>query len=482
MPEPGASHPAQGVIPGGRTLMGRRNNIIFLLIMLLVAVSVWIDLPGNPGIKIGDFERSLKTQLGLDLRGGLRVLLEADLPAETQVTSTELEEAKKILESRANGLGVSEVTFQVAGNRRIVGEFPGLTETSQVIQTLKQVGQLAFIPMGNNPVPEGQKVKIDYTKIGTKTGVIPDNKLPETTASGDAAKAASEMVYSPLMSGADLDQVTVGRDQLGQYSVNFTLKDTASKMFGEFTSKHIGEYLVIVLDDVVISTPTINSAITEGKGQISGRFTVDTANDLMIQLKYGSLPIPFKVVQSQSVGSTLGQDSIDKSLIAGAIGLALTVLFLILTYRLPGIMASLALAMYAAISLAIYKLIPVTLTLPGIAGFILSVGMAVDSNVLIFERMKEELRAGRTVKQAINLGWSRAWSSIKDSNVTSLISCIILFWFGNAFGASLVKGFAVTLFIGIFLSLFTAITVTRALLHAVLDNIKFAEKPGWFGV
>jgi preprotein translocase subunit SecD len=464
--------------------MGRRNNIILLLILILVAAAIWIDLPGNPGIKIADFERSLKTQLGLDLRGGLRVLLEADLPAKTEVTTTEMEEAKNILESRANGLGVSEVTFQVAGSRRIVGEFPGLTDTSQVIQTLKQVGQLAFIPMGQNPVAEGEKIKIDYTKIGTKTGVIPENTLPSASATPSTGTdtSQSEMVYAPLMSGADLDTVTVGRNQLGQYSVDFTLKDTASKMFGEFTTKHIGEYLAIVLDDIVISTPTINSAITEGKGQISGNFTQGTANDLMIQLKYGSLPIPFKVVQSQSVGATLGQDSIDKSLIAGGIGLFLTVLFLIITYRLPGVMASLALAIYAAISLAIYKLIPVTLTLPGIAGFILSVGMAVDANVLIFERMKEELRAGRTVQQAINLGWSRAWSSIKDSNVTTLISCLILFWFGNAFGASLVKGFAVTLFIGIFLSLFTAITVTRALLHTTLDRIKIGEKPGWFGV
>jgi preprotein translocase subunit SecD len=284
------------------------------------------------------------------------------------------------------------------------------------------------------------------------------------------------------MSGSDLGTVTVGLDTLGQYSVDFTLKDTASKMFGEYTSSHIGDYLAIVLDDKVISTPTINSAITEGKGQISGNYTQQTANDLMIQLKYGSLPIPFKVVQSQAVGATLGQDSIDKSLVAGIIGLSLTFLFLIITYRLPGVMASLALIIYAVISLAIYRLIPVTLTLPGIAGFILSVGMAVDANVLIFERLKEELRAGRTVRQAIDLGWSHAWSSIKDSNVTSLISSVILYWFGSAFGASLVKGFAVTLFIGIFLSLFTAITVTRALLHLVLDNIKAVDRPGWFGV
>jgi preprotein translocase subunit SecD len=334
--------------------------------------------------------------------------------------------------------------------------------------------------MGNHPLAEGETIKIDYTKIGTKTGEIPENALPESAT--DLTAAAKEMTYAPLMSGSDLGTVTVGRDSLGKYSVDFTLKDTATKMFGEYTAKHIGDYLAIVLDNKVISTPTINSAITEGKGQISGNFTQQSANDLMIQLKYGSLPIPFKVVQSQAVGATLGQDSIDKSIVAGIIGLSLTFLFLIITYRLPGVMASLALVIYAIISLAIYRLIPVTLTLPGIAGFILSVGMAVDANVLIFERLKEELRAGRTVRQAIDLGWSHAWSSIKDSNVTSLISSIILYWFGSAFGASLVKGFAVTLFIGIFLSLFTAITVTRALLHLTLDNIKAVERPGWFGV
>ena len=460
--------------------MGQRNKFSLILIFVLLLASIWVDLPIKEPIKIGEFERSHETQLGLDLRGGLRVLLEADLPADSKITTEEMEEAKTILENRANGLGVSEVVFQLAGDRRIVGEFPGLTDTSQVIETLKQVGQLAFVPMGNHPLPEGETIKIDYTKIGTKTGEIPENALPE--AATDLTAAAKEMTYAPLMSGSDLGTVTVGRDTLGKYSVDFTLKDTASKMFGEYTTGHIGDYLAIVLDNKVISTPTINSGITEGQGQISGNFTQQTANDLMIQLKYGSLPIPFKVVQSQAVGATLGQDSIDKSLVAGIIGLSLTFLFLIITYRLPGVMASLALLIYAVISLAIYRLIPVTLTLPGIAGFILSVGMAVDANVLIFERLKEELRAGRTVRQAIDLGWSHAWSSIKDSNVTSLISSIILYWFGSAFGASLVKGFAVTLFIGIFLSLFTAITVTRALLHLALDNIKAVERPGWFGV
>jgi preprotein translocase subunit SecD len=463
--------------------MGQRNNINLILIIVLLAAVIWIDLPNNPGIQIGSFQRSLKTQLGLDLRGGLSVLLEADLPAETQVSQEEMDDAKKILENRANGLGVSEVVFQVAGNRRIVGEFPGLTNTSEVIQTLKQVGQLAFVPMGTTPVAEGTKIKIDYTKIGTKTGVIPENKQTASASTGtDATAASTDMVYSPLMSGADLDTVSVGMDTVGKYMVNFKLKETATKLFGEYTKAHVGDYLAIVLDDVVVSAPQIHSAITEGSGQISGNYTQDSANELMIQLKYGSLPIPFKVAQSQAVGATLGQDSINKSVVAGIIGLAMVVIFMIVSYRLPGLLASLALAFYTALTFALYKLIPVTLTLPGIAGFILSIGVAVDANILIFERMKEELRAGRTLRQAIDLGWSRAWTSIRDSNITTLISCVILFWFGSAFGASMVKGFALNLALGVLVSLFTAIIVTRTFLHVTLDNLKFTEHPRWFGL
>jgi preprotein translocase subunit SecD len=459
--------------------MGLSNNIKMLLIVILLIVVIWMVAPGNPGIYLGDFQRDMQTKLGLDLRGGLRVLLEADLPADVQVSPEDLEEAKVILESRSNGLGVSEVVFQVTGNRRISGEFPGLEDTSQVIQTLKQVGQLAFVPMGTTPLGYGEEVKIDYTQVATKTGVIPENILPEPAADGSVPQ---EMVYSPLLTGADLDDVGVAPGQLTGYVVTFKLKDTARKIFADYTSAHVGDFLAIVLDDKVISAPRIESAITEGEGVITGDFTVDTANDLMVQLKYGSLPIPFKVVQSQSVGATLGQDSINKSLTAGTIGLILIGIFMIFSYRLPGVMATLALAIYALISFAIFKLIPVTLTLPGIAGFILSIGVAVDANILIFERMKEELRAGRTLRQAIDLGWTRAWSSIRDSNITTLISCAILWWFGNTFGASLVKGFAFTLSIGVIVSLFTALSVTRTLLHVTLDNIKIAERHDWFGV
>jgi len=236
-----------------------------------------------------------------------------------------------------------------------------------------------------------------------------------------------------------------------------------------------------VLDKVLISAPRISVPITEGKGVITGSFTLETANALAVQLRYGSLPVPLKVVESSTVGPTLGEDSLRKSAVAGVIGLAVVMIFMAVYYRLPGVLADLALLMYATVTLALFKLVPVTLTLPGVAGFVLSIGVAVDANVLIFERMKEELRAGRTVYQAIDTGFSRAWPSIRDSNLSTLITCAILFWFGSTFGASIVKGFSLTLALGVLVSLFTAITVTRTFLHVVLDGIRAAKSPRLFG-
>jgi preprotein translocase subunit SecD len=237
-----------------------------------------------------------------------------------------------------------------------------------------------------------------------------------------------------------------------------------------------------VLDKTLISAPVVNDPITDGSGIIQGSFTAAEANQLAIQLRYGSLPVPIKVVESRTVGATLGEESVRRSLMAGVIGLTVVILFMLLYYRLPGFIADLALISYAILALALFKLIPVVLTLPGIAGFILSIGMAVDANILIFERLKEELRAGRNIRQAIDLGWSRAWPSIRDSNTSTLITCLILYAFGNSFGASMVKGFSVTLALGVGVSLFTAIIVTRTFLHTLLDNVKLTEHPRWFGL
>ncbi|MEN6408611.1 MAG: protein translocase subunit SecD, partial [Anaerolineaceae bacterium] len=221
--------------------------------------------------------------------------------------------------------------------------------------------------------------------------------------------------------------------------------------------------------------------ITDGSGIIQGSFTYESANNLAINLRYGSLPVPIRVVQSQVIGPTLGKDSLNKSIVAGIIGVLIVLLFMLIYYRLPGAIANLSIIIYAAITFALYKFIPVTLTLPGIAGLLLSTGSALDANILIFERLKEELRSGRTLQQSIELGWQRAWPSIRDSNIATLITSIILFWFGSSFGASIVKGFAVTLLLGIIVSLFTAVVVTRTFLYTVLGIFKNPDPVKWFG-
>jgi preprotein translocase subunit SecD len=238
-----------------------------------------------------------------------------------------------------------------------------------------------------------------------------------------------------------------------------------------------------VLDKKVLSAPSINGAITGGKGVIEGKFTIDEANNLAVQMRYGSLPVPLKVVESRVIGPTLGKDSLDKSIRAGLVGFLVVALFMMLYYRLPGFVAILSILFYALLTLMIFNSIGVTLTLPGIAGFLLSTGSALDANILIFERMKEELRAGRQLGQAIELGWRRAWPSIRDSNLATIITSFILFWFGSSFGASIVKGFAVTLALGVVISLFCAIFVTRTLLNLTVNFIpKAQEKLGWFGI
>ncbi|HEY5157721.1 MAG TPA: protein translocase subunit SecD, partial [Anaerolineales bacterium] len=470
----------------------------------LIVLAIWVDLSNqitipNPfNSQTSLLNRNVQTQLGLDLLGGLQVLLEADLPANATISSGDLNVTRQILESRANALGVSEVVMQVAPPRRIVAEFPGLQDPAQVIASLQQTGLLEFVDMGSAPVTAGTIIQTDFGTSSstpatttdtpsntpatlTDTPTITPTTDPAATPAPTPTTAAAPTIYHTVMTGAALSSVNVQAATLGGFDIAFTLKSEYSTLFADFTGSHINQYLAIVLDKRVISVPSINAKITGG-GIIQGKFTQDSANTLAIQLRYGSLPVPIKVVESRSVGATLGAESVSRSEVAGIIGLLIVILFMVIYYRLPGFIADLALMVYALVSLMLFKLIPVVLTLSGIAGFILSIGMAVDANILIFERLKEELRAGRTLRQAIDLGWKRAWPSIRDSNSSTLITCIILFWFGSAFGASVVKGFALTLALGVGVSLFTAIIVTRTFLHLVLDNIKFTEHPRWFGI
>ncbi len=494
--------------------MTKRSPSLLVLIIVLITLALWVDFPNSPGIHINTgnltVNRTFSTRYGLDLVGGVQALLEADLPQNTQVDSGAMSSARAIVESRVNGLGVTEAVVQQVGDRRILVEIPGETDPEKALSTIRQTGLLEFvdftnltsgeaISLENKPIetdfgkttgqvtsPSGAitpSPAITSTQSITPTQTITSTQTTTSTVPGQTQPAQpAQPVYHTVMTGAELTKVNVTTDQSGKYQVAFELSSSGASIFKDFTSQNVGKILAIVLDKHVISTPSINTPITDGKGVISGNFTADSANNLAVQLRYGSLPIPLKVVSSQTVGPTLGQISLQKSLVAGLIGLSVVGVFMALYYRLPGVLADLALIVYALITLAMFKLIPVTLTLPGIAGYVLSVGMAVDANVLIFERLKEELRAGRTLRQAIDMGWARAWPSIRDSNFSTLITSFILFWFGNAFGASIVKGFSLTLAIGVLISMFTAIVVTRTFLHLVLDSIQFGEHHAWFGI
>jgi len=458
--------------------MIKRQNTRLIVIAVLIALALWIDLSDtltirNPFNGNLIYERNVNAQLGLDLRGGLQVLLEVDLPEDTEVSAESMEVARRVIENRTNALGVSENVVQLAGDRRIVGEFPGLEDTEGVISVIQKTGLLEFVDLGYTPLPAGTQIKTDY-------GL--SEKVTAPPSAEDIADPETEVVFHTVMTGAALDDVGVTQSQLGEYQVAFSLKDEGKDIFAEYTATHVGQYLAIVLDKVVISAPKIQSEISGGSGVITGQFDYESANNLVVQLRYGSLPIPLKIVESRIIGPTLGEDSLQRSLQAGLIGIIIVILFMAIYYRLPGMMADISIIFYAIIAFAIFKWIGVTLTLPGIAGFMLSTGSALDANILVFERLKEELRRGRPLKQAFDMAWSRAWPSIRDSNAAVLITSLILFWFGSAFGASIVKGFALTLALGVLISLFSALYITRTLLAIALDKIKINDYQRWFGI
>jgi preprotein translocase subunit SecD len=285
--------------------------------------------------------------------------------------------------------------------------------------------------------------------------------------------SASAVGHRVLARGADLDgkRVAVGADTLGAPAVEVTVRGPAAEAISAYTAAHVGGYLGIAIDDKIYSSPQIQSPLG-GQFQITHVGSIENAKNLAVTLKYGALPVPLAIAGVQEVSATLGPDNVRASILAGAVGLGVVMLFMALRYRLPGLLADAALLIYALVVFALFKLIPVTLTLPGIAGFILSIGMAVDANILIFERMKEELRAGRSLRAAVESGFTRAWPSIRDSNITTMLSCAILWWFGTTFAASMIVGFATTLFIGVAVSMLTAITVSRTFLRLALAGAR----------
>lgn len=464
--------------------MKQRDIISLVVTVLILAVALVLVLPGTSS-RLSDLgiERNMDFVLGLDLRGGVQALLEVPASYQGQITEQELADAQKILENRTNALGVSENLFQVAGDRRILAEFPGLKDPEEVLSVIKETGQMEFVDLGDNPqgLTEGDTVNTD---LGNAAAAEPTATADPASPTPAADPATTEpTVYHTIMTGDQLESVGVTTGQVSGYVISFDLKSEGAGIFADYTTNNVGKILAIVLDKKIISAPRINSAITEGSGIIEGNFTYDSANELAIQMRYGALPIPFEVVESRLIGPTLGQDSLEKSVIAGIIGFAIVILFMAIYYRLPGIVAVVSIAVYAVTTLAIFKLLGVTLTLAGIAGFLLSTGSALDANILFFERLKEELRSGRTFLQAAELAWKRAWPSIRDSNIATIITSLILLWFGSSFGATIVKGFAITLMLGVGVSLFCAFVVTRTLLNVAIATIKPSAKHlKWFGI
>ncbi len=679
-----------------------RLAIIILIALTALFVDLNIDHPRwveNLLFWRPEDQREIDLRLGLDLQGGLQVLLSADPPEGQEFDPASMETARRIVENRVNSLGLTEPVVQAQGERRIIVELPGVEDPEQAVETIKGTALLEFVDAGVNPLapdtvittslgaptegqaeitateastPAGSETETlptempleevgateearDYSPVpetpaerhelyeeppamaiepdraytatiateegdivvrldaqaaprtvnnfvflaregfydgltfhrveddfviqggdplGTGEGgpgyTVPaeiglkhiegaiamarrgDDVNPERASSGSqfyitldetshldgaytvfgqviagmdvvqsiekddliegitieesatvvsqavteeatpsgASQTAPEQsaspgtVYETILTGADLANVGLDRTDRGEYVIPFELQPEAAQTFAEYTSANVGRFLCIVLDKQVISCPRVNQPIVEGRGMIQGDFTLDSAQQLAVQLRYGALPMPLRVESFNRVGATLGQESVERSVRAGIIGLGIVLLFMLVYYRLPGGLADLALTIYVLINFALYKLMPITLTLPGIAGFILSAGMAVDANILIFERMKEELRQGRSVPLSIRLGFDRAWPSIRDSQASELLICVILFFFGSNFGASSVKGFAITLAIGSLVNIFTAVFATRTFVHhvAVLAGDWLAERKWLLGV
>jgi len=388
-----------------------------------------------------------RLRLGLDLQGGTRIVLEAERRPGVEVTPDKVDAAMRVIENRIDALGVAEPLLQRQGQDRILVEFPGLQDPQRAKELIGRTALLEFVDTDDQSLPRGAEWLADNRRVRMPDGQIVN--LPKKV----------------VVTGADLREARAEFDQQSlQWLVRFRFAGEGARKFEEHTGRSIGEYLTIVLDNRVLSSPVIRARIP-GEGVIEGSFTAEEARDLAILLRGGALPVPVRPVEERTVGPTLGRDSIERSLRAGWIAAVAVVLFVTAYYRLPGFLASLSLALYGLLLLALFSLLGATLTLPGIAGVILSFGMAVDGNVIIFEKLKEELRAGKTLRAAVAAGWRRGLVTILDSNVTTLIGAAVLLWLGTG----PIRGFAVTLSLGVLASMFTAIVVTRWLVELCAD-------------
>lgn len=421
---------------------------IFAVLILLVGIGLgWAVFRGeaqNPPKVLAKFP----FHLGLDLSGGTHLLYSADvsLLASNQVDDS-MNALRDVIERRINLFGVGEPVVQVqtgsfgtGGDHRLSIELPGITDISRAIEMIGQTPFLEFRVQSNEP----QKVTVGKDGVATLDA---GGNFVATALNGKYLKSA-QLTFNPTT---------------GEPIVNLNFNDEGSKMFEEITRANVGKTVAIYLDGAPISAPVVREAISGGQAQISGNFTPQEGRELVGRLNSGALPVPIKLISTETIGATLGEQAVKDGIKAALIGFIIIALFLIAWYRLPGLVATIALAIYVAITLALYKIIPVTLSTAGIAGFIISIGMAVDANILIFERFKEERKNGRGIKDALTAGFDRAWFSIRDANTASIIIAVILFWFGS----SLIKGFALTFGLGVIVSLFSAIIITRVFLRAL---------------
>jgi protein-export membrane protein SecD len=429
------------------------RDVIWLLVIIGIATAAgWLAF--NPNYPI---------RRGLDLQGGLQVLLEADLPPEEGVESEQMVTVRQIIGQRVNALGVAEALVQIEGERRILVELPGIDNPEQAIDLIQGTALLEFVDSGDQSLPEGMCLRTTLNEGRPSPCELVDGQLP---AEEDLLAPPT---FETVFTGAALRNATVQLGQFNEPLVAFEVRPEFSTEFADFTRRHQNRFLTIVLDKQVISSPRV-SAVIHDAGTITGQFSIEEAQNLALQLQYGSLPIPLRIEGTRQIGATLGAASVEASVRAGAVGLLVILIFMTVYYRLPGFLAALALLMYATVNFALYKWVGVTMTLPAITGFLFSTGMAVDANILIFERMKEEVRRGNLLRDAVEAGFARAWTSIRDANLAALIVCAILWTFGRNFGASMVQGFALTLTIGILVSMFTAVIVTRTFMRLTVEQ------------
>jgi len=490
--------------------MRSRSNVILLCgILALTIFSIFVVWPGWPKRYLPDFidypegpiisiagREAMK--LGLDLNGGTYVLLEADtskLPPGTDVDEA-MEGAKDVIERRVNAVGIGETEISREGKNRLGVQLPGISPD----EAAALIGKTALLEFKEPKVSEDNLQIICATSEGAEFGVAAsqiseatnDSGLKESRCLGNNGESGT-VVWLPATAADSDGKVRAltgtflkpnGADVVTAVSgcipacVNLAFNQEGGFLFDQITGKLVGKPLAIYLDDELIGAPNVNSRIGNGESVITG-LSLDEAKTLKVQLNTGALPVAMQEIQKQEIDATLGENVLIRSVQAGLIGIIAVMLFMIAYYRLPGILASLALVVYTATVMMIFKLFPgepITVTLAGIAGFVLSVGMAVDANVLVFERMKDELRGGRALAPAIEHGFDRAWSSIRDSNISTLITCAILYWFGNQFEAALVQGFAITLAVGVLVSMFSAIVVTRTFLRVAVGS-RFSHYP-----